>query len=65
MEYLRDGLGTAVIECINKSDLKNINIKTFGYDDLFVKHGSIEEIEKENKLDANSIAESIKLNKKI
>ena len=62
---LKGGLGSAVIELINNNDLKDIKVKTFGYDDLFVKHGSVEEIEKENKLDANSIAELIKVNKKI
>jgi len=62
---LKGGLGTAVIEAVNNSNLQNINVKTFGYDDIFVKHGSVEEIEKQNKLDAKSIAEFIKLNKKI
>ena len=62
---IKGGLGTAVIQCINDSDLQNIKVKTFGYNDIFVKHGRIEEIEKENKLDANSIIEIIKNNKKI
>ena len=62
---LKGGLGSAVIEAINNSDLKYIKVKTFGYDDLFVKHGSIEEIEKENKLDAESLYEAIKGYKKV
>ena len=62
---LKGGLGTAVIECINASGLENIKVKTFGYDDMFVKHGSVEEIEKENKLDAESIVEFIKVNKNV
>ena len=62
---IKGGLGTAVVQCINDSNLQNIKVKTFGYNDIFVKHGNIEEIEKENKLDASSIAEFIKTNKKI
>ena len=62
---LKGGLGTAVVEAINNSNLENIKVKTFGYDDLFVKHGSVEEIEKENSLDANSISDFIKTNKKL
>ena len=53
---LKGGLGSTVIETINESNLENIKIKTFGYDDSFIKHGSIEEIEKENKLDKDGIA---------
>lgn len=56
---LKGGLGTAVIEAINNSDIKNVKVKTFGYSDCFVKHGSVEEIEKENKLHANNISKNI------
>lgn len=52
---LKGGLGTAVIETINSSNIKDVKVKTFGYDDCFVKHGSVEELEKEYKLDAKSI----------
>ncbi len=61
---LKGGLGTAVIELINNSKLDNIKVKTFGYNDLFVKHGSVDEIEKENKLDAISIVKEIETNNK-
>lgn len=56
---LKGGLGTAVIETINNSDIKDVKIKTFGYDDCFIKHGSIEEIEKANGLDSESIVKNI------
>lgn len=62
---LKGGLGSAVIECINDSKLENIKVKTYGYNDVFVKQGSVEELEKENKLDANSIANYAKIDKKI
>ncbi len=50
------------MEAVNNSDLKDVKVKSFGYDDCFVKHGSVEEIEKENGLDSESIAENIKIN---
>lgn len=62
---LKGGLGSAVIECINNSNFSGIKVKTFGYDDLFVRQGSIEEIERENMLKAINIAEYIKTHKKM
>ena len=53
------GLGTKVIELINKNEPENIKIGTFGYNDTFVKHGSVEELENEYKLDAKNIADKI------
>ena len=40
--------GTSVIEAINDSELKDIKAKRFGYNDCFVKHGSVEEVESKN-----------------
>ena len=59
---LKGGLGSQVIELINKNKLENIHVQTFGYDDCFVEHGKTEELEKKYKMDAESIA-SIILNK--
>lgn len=51
------------MEAVNNSDLKDVKVKSFGYDDCFVKHGSIKEIEKKCGLDADSVVENIlKLN---
>lgn len=52
---LKGGLGSAVIECINNSNLEDIKVKTFGYDDCFVKHGKVEEIEKKYGLDVEKL----------
>ena len=60
MEYQSGGLGTKVIELINDSNLKDVKVKTFGYNDTFVKHGKVDELEKEYRLDAESILNSIK-----
>lgn len=60
------GFGASVIEAINDSKLENIKTKRFGYNDCFIKHGSVEELEKEYGLDKDKLAEDIlkKLNKK-
>ena len=39
-----------------KEDLKNITIEGFAYEDKFVRHGKVEELEKINGLDAENIA---------
>lgn len=54
---LRAGLATTVNEIIVKNELTDVHIENFGYDDKFVKHGQVSELEKINGLDAQSIAE--------
>lgn len=56
---LKGGLGTAVIEAINSSNINAVKVITCGYDDCFVKHGSVVEIEKEYKMDAENIVNKI------
>ena len=56
---LKGGLASAVMECIAKNQLRDIKIKTFGYDDTFVPHGTIDKIEEHYHLDAKSISEEI------
>ena len=58
---LRGGLGTSVIELINEYKLDGVKMKAYGYDDTFVPHGSVDELEKMNGLDAKSIALSIQI----
>ena len=52
--------GSAVVETINNSALENIKVKTFGYDDCFVEHGNVKELEEKNKLCAANIIDIIK-----
>ena len=47
--------GSSVIEAINDSKLENIKVKRFGYNNCFVKHGSVEELEKMYKIDVENI----------
>ena len=58
---LRGGLATSIIEIVNKLKLNDIEIKNYGYDDKFVQHGSVDELEKINGLDAENIAKEIKI----
>lgn len=57
---IKGGLGTAVIELINNSNLNDIKVKIFGYNDCFVKHGKVNELEEQFGLSANSIKEYCK-----
>ena len=57
---LRGGLATSVQEVIISNNMQDVIFKSFGYNDCFVKHGSVDQIEKIYGLDAKSISESIK-----
>lgn len=54
-----NGLGAAVKELIVNNNLKEIKIKNYAYPDEFIKHGSVEELEKIYKLDIESIMNGV------
>lgn len=56
---LKGGLATSVIECLNNSNLENIKVKSFGYNDCFVEHGKVEELEEKYGLTLHSLLDSI------
>lgn len=56
---LEGGLGTTVIEMLNKNKMKN-QIEVMGYPDQFVKQGAVYEIEKRYGLDTDNIVRIIK-----
>lgn len=62
---LKGGLGSAIIELINRKMKENIKVKTFGYDDIFVEHGSLDELEDKYNLSTEKILENLKNSKKI
>ena len=62
---LHGGLGTAVLELINESKIDGVRVKSYGYDDVFVQHGSVSEIEKLHGLDAKDIALSVQIMKQM
>ena len=49
------GLGTSIKELIINNKLKGIKIKSFGYPDKFIQHGSVQELEKIYGLDVDKI----------
>lgn len=53
---LKGGLGSAVVEAVNKSDIQDVKIKNFGYDDTFVEHGTVKELEDKYGLSAKKIS---------
>ena len=52
---LKGGLSSAVTEAINKSDIEDVKIKSFGYDDTFVEHGTVKELENKYGLSTEKI----------
>lgn len=56
---LNGGLYTNILDLINRSNMENVKIIPIGYDDCFVTHGSVDDLEKEMKTDTKSIAEKI------
>ena len=51
--------GSAVIEVVNNSNLENVKVKTFGYDDCFVEHGKVEELEEKNGISVEKILKQL------
>ena len=56
---LNGGLYTNILDLVNRSNLENVKIMPFGYDDCFVTHGSVNELETEKGMNADSIVEKI------
>lgn len=56
---LKGGLGSTVIELVNKSNLQNVKVKTYGYNDTFVEHGKVDELEEKYGLTAEKIWQNI------
>lgn len=54
------GLATSINEIIAKKHLKDVLIRNFGYPDVFVEHGSVDELEKKYGMDEETIFQSIK-----
>lgn len=49
------GLGSEVKELIAEKKLQNVVVKTFGYPDVFVEHGTPQELEELYKMDEKNI----------
>ena len=55
---LRGGLGAEILNLVNKHNL-NVHVQSFGYDDIFVKQGTVEQIEEKYGLDSKSISNKL------
>lgn len=62
---IHGGLGTVVIELVNECKIDGAYVKCYGYDDVFVQHGSVDELEKQHGLDAKNIALSVQILKQM
>ena len=60
---LNGGLYTNILDLINRGNIENVKVIPFGYDDCFITHGSVDELEKEMKTDVASIIKKIKITK--
>ena len=49
------GLGSEVKELVSEKNIPNVIIKTFGYPDVFVEHGTPQELEENYRLDEKSV----------
>ncbi len=58
----KGGLGSAILELINKNNIEDVKVQIFGYDDTFVEHGSVNELEEKYGLSAQKIADNIQEN---
>lgn len=54
-----NGLGTAIKECIIDNHMEDVKIKAYAYPDEFIRHGSVDELEKIYYLDEEYIVEDI------
>ena len=53
------GLGSNVQSLIVNNNINGITFTKFGYPDEFIEHGTVDELEKQYGLDANSIAQKV------
>ncbi|MBE5805830.1 MAG: 1-deoxy-D-xylulose-5-phosphate synthase [Clostridiales bacterium] len=60
---LHGGLGSGVLEMINECKIENVYLKSYGYRDCFVEHGSVQELERKYGLDVDSIITDIEMSK--
>ena len=57
---LEGGLASSIKELLIDNKIENIKIKNFGYPNVFVKHGTVDEIEKLYGLDIDNILKKTK-----
>lgn len=58
-DVIAGGLGDAVMEYLNDNNISGVNVKRVGIPDKFVQHGTVPQLMRVCKMDAESIAELI------
>lgn len=58
-DIIKGGLGDDILECLNRNAIK-CPTYILGIDDMYVKHGSVDELKKDLKLDLNYLFNFIK-----
>lgn len=56
---VKGGLYTEIVERLNENKIDKIPVRAFAYPDQFIKHGSVEELEKIYGLDKDSMVKEI------
>ena len=57
---INGGLATSIKELVLDKNIENVELKTFAYPEEFIKHGTVEELEKIYHLDVEYIEKEIK-----
>lgn len=60
MELWYGGLATIIKEIIAEKGIKDVKLRTYGYSDTFIEHGSTKELEKKYHLNVDHIVYDIK-----
>ena len=55
-----NGLGTAIKELIVEEKIKDVEIKTYSYPDEYIKHGTVDQLEKIYHIDKESIEKKVR-----
>ena len=55
-----NGLGTAIKELIVEEKIKDVEIKTYSYPDEYIKHGTVDQLEKIYHIDKESIEKEVR-----
>ena len=55
-----NGLGTTIKELIVEEKIKDVEIKTYSYPDEYIKHGTVDQLEKIYHIDKESIEKEVR-----
>lgn len=56
---IKGGLYTEIVELLQRNKIFNVEVKGFAYEDKYIQHGTVEELEKINGLNSECIAKQV------